>query len=66
MKKLALMAANMSGSDIANIINSIRFQPLRLLYQCNAFTYSRDGPNGVEISVSMPLFPRIEFSCDSE
>ena len=63
-EKLALMAANMSGSDIANIINSIRFQPLRLLYQCNAFTYSRDGPNGVEISVSMPLSLHVQHPGD--
>ena len=62
--KLADMALNMSGSDIANIINSIRFQPLRLLYQCNAFTYSRDGPNGVEISVSMPLSLHVQHPCD--
>ena len=61
-EKLASMSVNMSGSDIANIINSIRFQPLRQLYQCNAFTYSRDGPNGVEISVDTTC----AVTCDTE
>ena len=51
---LCSVSMNMSGSDISNVVNSIRFQPLRRLYQCSAFTFSRDAQNEIKISVTAP------------
>ena len=48
---LADSSQHMSGSDISNIINAVRFEPLRRLYQCKSFISVRNTENVVTISV---------------
>ena len=42
---------HMSGSDISNIINAVRFEPLRRLYQCKSFVSTRNTQNITTIAV---------------